>query len=103
MLKTFRLLSLIEGFSLVFLLLIAMPAKYQFGFFDVIWIAGMTHGLLWMAYLAMSLPVSHKQGWSVTFWLLVLFASIIPFACLILDVKFRNELSSREAVFVASS
>ena len=84
-------MSLIEGFSLVFLLLIAMPAKYQFGLFDVIWIAGMTHGILWLAYITLSLAVSHKQGWSVVFWSLVLFASVIPFACLYLDKKLRYE------------
>ena len=32
MLKTFRILSLIEGLSLLALLFIAMPAKYQFGY-----------------------------------------------------------------------
>ena len=98
MLKFFRVLSLIEGFSLVFLLLIAMPAKYQFGLFDVIWIAGMTHGLLWLSYLTLSLPVSHKQGWSVAFWSLVLFASVIPFACLFLDTKLRDEPSAENVV-----
>ena len=91
MLKLFRGLSLLEGFSLVFLLLIAMPAKYQFGLFDVVWMSGMTHGILWLAYLMLSLVVSHKQGWSVMFWSLVLFASVIPFACLFLDSKFKDE------------
>ena len=99
MLNLYRVLSLIEGFSLVFLLLIAMPAKYQFGVFDIIWIAGMTHGMLWLAYLTLSLAVSHKQGWSVMFWSLVLFASLIPFACLFLDSKFRDE-SALKAVEV---
>ncbi len=92
MLKTFRILSLIEGASLVSLLFIAMPAKYYFAYFDVVWIVGMTHGLLWLAYLAFSLPVSHKQNWSIIFWMLVLLASIIPFACLFLDRKLKQEL-----------
>lgn len=91
MLSIFRTLSLIEGISLIVLLFIAMPAKYQFGLFDSIWMVGMTHGLLWLAYFVLSLIVSHQQKWSVTFWLLVLFASIIPFACFFLDKKLNSE------------
>ena len=92
MLQTFRILSLIEGASLITLLFIAMPAKYQFGYDDVVFYVGMTHGLLWTAYFMLSLPVSHKQSWSVVFWSLVLFASVIPFACFFLDRKLKEEL-----------
>jgi integral membrane protein len=92
MLNTFRMLSLIEGSSLIILLFIAMPAKYHFGYFDAVWLVGMTHGLLWLAYVALSLPVSHKQNWSVTFWMLVLLASVVPFACFFLDGKLKREL-----------
>lgn len=92
MLKIFRILSLIEGASLITLLLIAMPAKYHFGAFDIIFYAGMTHGILWLCYIALSLPVSHRHNWSVAFWGIVLTASIIPFACFVLDRKFKDEL-----------
>ena len=92
MLKTFRALSMIEGFSLIALFFVAMPAKYYFASFDIVFQVGMTHGLLWMAYVVLSLAVSHKQGWSVVFWALVLVASVIPFACFILDAKLKNEL-----------
>ena len=90
MLKFFRMFSLIEGLSLVTLLFIAMPAKYQLGY-DFVWPVGMTHGILWLIYIALSLLVSHKQGWSVLFWLMVLVASITPFACFFLDRKLKQE------------
>lgn len=89
MLSFFRKLSLIEGLSLIALLLIAMPAKYHFGVVDSIWIMGMTHGILWLTYFLVSLTVSHQQNWSVVFWLIVLFASVIPFACFVLDRKLK--------------
>lgn len=92
----FRKLSLIEGLSLITLLFIAMPAKYQFGIADVIWPVGMVHGVLWLAYVVLSLLVSHKQNWSVMFWLLVLFASVIPFACFFLDSKLKQDLVPME-------
>lgn len=92
MLKTFRILSLIEGASLIALLLVAMPAKYHFGFVDDIWMVGMMHGVLWLSYFMLSLPVSHQQNWSVAFWALVLVASIIPFACFVLDRRLKMDL-----------
>ena len=90
MLSFFRSLSFIEGLSLVVLLFIAMPAKYQFGYVDSIWQVGMTHGVLWLAYFVISLVVSHQQKWSVMFWVLVLIASVIPFAFFFLDRKLKN-------------
>jgi integral membrane protein len=91
MLKFFRLLGLVEGFSLIILLFIAMPAKYQFGY-NFVWQVGMTHGVLWLTYVTLSLPVSHKQKWSVMFWMLVLLCSITPLAFLVLDRRLKQEL-----------
>ena len=81
MLNIFRKLSLIEGTSLIILLLIAMPATSPFGYFAIVWIVAMPHGVLWLAYLTLSLTVSHTQNCSVIFWLPVLLASVIPFPC----------------------
>lgn len=90
MLKFFRTLGLVEGLSLLTLLFIAMPAKYQFGY-DFVWQVGMTHGILWLAYVTLSMPVSHKQGWSVMFWMLVLLSSVTPFAVFFLDSRLKRE------------
>ena len=91
MLKLFRTLGIVEGLSLLTLLFIAMPAKYQFGY-DFVWQVGMTHGILWLAYVTLSMPVSHKQGWSVMFWMLVLLSSVTPFAVFFLDSRLKREL-----------
>jgi len=91
MLKSFRILSLIEGLSLLTLLFIAMPARYQFGY-DFVWQVGMAHGVLWLTYVVLSLLVSHKQSWSVMFWMLVLACSVIPFAFVFLDSRLKSEL-----------
>jgi len=90
MLKAFRILSLIEGVSLLVLLFIAMPAKYQFGISGVVPVVGLTHGCLWLAYLVMSLAVSHQRQWSVGFWLMSLAASVLPFACFVLEKKLKR-------------
>lgn len=92
MLKFFRLLSLVEGLSLLTLLLIAMPAKYQFGY-DFIWPVGMTHGVLWLAFVLASLVVSHVQRWSVLAWAGALVCSVVPFGFLLLDRRLKRELA----------
>lgn len=89
MLKTFRLLSLVEGLSLLTLLFIAMPAKYQFGH-DFVWPLGMAHGVLWMAFVLMSLAVSHVLRWSVLAWVMALACSVVPFGFVWLDARLKR-------------
>lgn len=90
MLKFFRLLSLVEGLSLVTLLFIAMPAKYQFGH-DFVWPVGMAHGVLWLSYVLASLVVSHLQRWSVLVWVGALVSSVVPFGFVLLDRRLKRE------------
>lgn len=90
MLNQFRMLGFIEGLSLITLLFIAMPAKYHFDY-DFLWPVGMTHGVLWLAYFILSLLVSHRQNWSVMFWLLVLLSSVTPFGFFLLDGKLKRD------------
>jgi integral membrane protein len=90
MLTLFRLLSLVEGLSLLTLLFIAMPAKYQFGH-DFVWPVGMAHGVLWLAYVLASLVVSHLQRWSVLAWAGALACSVLPFGFILLDRRLKRE------------
>jgi len=94
MLKTFRTLSLVEGFSLLLLLFVAMPAKYQFGVAGIVPVVGLIHGLLFLSYFMMSLMVSHRQNWSVLVWLGTLFAGVFPFGFLLLDGKLKGEMAT---------
>ncbi len=102
MLKSFRLLSLIEGLSLITLLLIAMPARRYFGL-DFVWPVGMAHGLLWIAYVLMSLAVSHLQRWSVWLWLLALLCSVLPFGFVLLDWRLKRIAASTDAAAPAGA
>ena len=96
MLNAFRLLSLIEGLSLITLLFVAMPARYQFGV-DFVWPVGMAHGVLWLGFVVMSLLVSHLQRWSIGAWLLALLCSVLPFGFLLLDARLRREMAKASA------
>ncbi len=90
MLQSFRLLSLVEGISLLVLLGLAMPAKYQFGH-DFVWPVGMTHGVLWLAFVGFSLVISHLRGWSVLAWAGALVCSVTPFGFVLLDRRLKPE------------
>ena len=94
--KVFRVLSVLEGLSLITLLFIAMPARYQFGV-DFVWPVGMAHGVLWLAFVVMSLLVSHLQRWSIGAWLLALLCSVLPFGFLLLDARLRREMAKASA------
>ena len=89
----FRRLSLIEGCSLLLLLFIAMPLKYYFGIREPVFYIGMVHGLLFLSYGVMSLVISHKHNWSVAYWLLILFAGVLPFGFLLIDKKLRQPVA----------
>ena len=93
--KLFRLISLLEGISYLVILSVTLGFISR----DFVSILGITHGVLFMLYFVMSLQVSHKQGWSVLVWLLVLMASLIPFAFIAVELFLRKE-ESKQAVSV---
>lgn len=93
MLRFFRLLSLIEGLSLITLLFIAMPFRYQLGI-DFVWPVGMGHGVLWLLFFVISLAVSHVRRWSVLVWLLALLCSVLPFGFVYLDRRLKKEMAA---------
>ena len=89
--KLFRLISLLEGISYLVILSVTLGFISR----DFVSILGITHGVLFMLYFVMSLQVSHKQGWSVIVWLLVLMASLIPFAFIAVELFLRKEESKQ--------
>jgi len=87
MLNFFRISSVLEGLSYLVILCVSFGIISR----DFVFVLGMTHGALFALYFILSLIVSHKQGWSVITWLLVLVASIVPFAFILVDVFLRKE------------
>lgn len=86
MIKAFRAISILEGLSYLAILSVTL------GFIDREWVStlGMTHGILFIIYLFLSLTVTEKKGGS-TFKLLALFvASVVPFAFILVEVYLRK-------------
>ena len=89
-LKNFRTLGLVEGTSLLVLLFIAMPLKYYADMKIIVPVVGTIHGLLFLGFMFSSLNISHKLNWSILFWLLVFFSSVIPGGTFLMDLKLRK-------------
>ncbi|WP_018137873.1 MULTISPECIES: DUF3817 domain-containing protein [unclassified Thioalkalivibrio] len=91
--KFFRLISVLEGLSLITLLFIAMPLRTYADMPLAVTYVGWVHGILFIIYGATSLIASHLSGWPVWKWLLVLFLGVVPFGFLYVDYLIRREAS----------
>jgi len=87
MINLFRITSLAEGISLLVILSVSLGLISR----EFVYVLGMTHGVLFMIYCALSLVVSHKLGWSVITWLLSLAAGIVPFAFILMERFLEKE------------
>ena len=92
MLKIFRVASVCEGLSFLLILSVSVGIIPR----EFVYAIGMTHGVLFLLYVVLSLSVSHKQGWSVPVWILVFLASIVPFAFVAVEIFVQKELKKSE-------
>lgn len=81
MLKTFRMISIMEGLSYLAILSVTIGVISR----DYVFHIGMTHGVLLMLYIVFSLIVANKENWSLKVWLPVFMASLIPFAFILVE------------------
>jgi len=85
-----RLVAIVEGLSLLILFFVAMPLKYQYSNTEIVPIVGMTHGILFMGFVAFALYVSQRKAWSDGFLALLILSSIVPFATFVMDRKLKT-------------
>jgi len=91
MIKTFKIVALVEGISLLLLFFFAMPMKYIFDMPDFVRVIGMAHGLLFIGYIILAFMFKSEEGWDNKKFLIVCAASIIPFGTFYIERKyFRN-------------
>ncbi len=89
--RTFRIISLAEGISLITLLFIAMPMKYFMGMPEVVRIVGSIHGGLFILYVVVLAVIHFTQRWSIIFSMGAFVASFIPFGTFVLDKELRKK------------
>ena len=77
--KIFRMINSLEGYSYLLLLFIAMPLKYILGYPIAVKIAGMFHGILFIAFIFLLIAAWQEKQWSLKENALFFIASLIPF------------------------
>ncbi len=88
MLKTFKIVSLLEGVSYILLLFVGVPLKY-IGDNDVlVKLLGMPHGILFVAYVILALAIRSLLDWDLKTTFIVLIASILPFGTFYINKKY---------------
>lgn len=79
-----RLIAILEGVSYL-LLAITMPLKYFLDIPEPNFVVGMAHGWLFILYIALCLQNTRIYHWNIKITLLILAASLIPFATFFAD------------------
>lgn len=86
--QTFRVISLLEALSFIVLLLIAMPVKYLLGNPELVRVAGMAHGILFVLYILGAFVFKNTLNWSNQVLGVVILCSIIPLGPFYVDRKY---------------
>jgi integral membrane protein len=87
----FRAVAFWEGLSFLVLLLLAMPLKYLLGLPQMVRVVGMSHGLLFVAYLYTLMMATLEYRWSFNRVVVAFAASLVPGGTFWLDTQLRRE------------
>jgi integral membrane protein len=75
----FRIVAFFEGLSYLALFFITMPLKYIYGMGELNKIVGMAHGVLFILYALLLIPVKSEENWSYRKTFKAFIASLLPF------------------------
>jgi integral membrane protein len=90
MIRIFKITAILEGFSYIFLLANMIvnkhsnPELYKTLLFPI----GMTHGVLFIAYLYLTFYLKTKQNWSFKDTAIIVLGSLIPFGAFFIEKKY---------------
>ncbi|MEM7572894.1 MAG: DUF3817 domain-containing protein [Bacteroidota bacterium] len=92
-----RLLSWLEGLSLVLLVFIAVPLKYWSNNPHWVEVIGPIHGVLFLLFIVATLSLAYDRNWSFSglTWK-VLAASFIPFATFYVDRRLLQPMDHKD-------
>lgn len=89
------MIGFLEGLTLLALVFIAVPLKYQFGDPSLTQTLGPIHGAIFLLFVLHTLSVAIEQQWKfrTTTWK-VLVACFIPFGTFYIDYKILRNLNT---------
>lgn len=94
MIKTFKIVAVLEGFSYLFLfanMFITKNINLEI-YKSILYPLGMVHGLLFIGYIILAVLLKFKLKWSLSTFLIICIASLIPFGTFYIEKKYlRHE------------
>jgi integral membrane protein len=93
-LRQLRLVALLEGWSFLILLFVAMPLKYLAGLPLAVRIMGSVHGLLFLMFMAALYRAARERDWPLRRSRIAFVSSIVPFGTFIFDRSLRREIAA---------
>ena len=90
MTKIFKFTAISEGISYIVLLinmLFVKPSNIEL-YKSLLFPIGMTHGILFMAYIYLAFMIKDKQNWSLKDLFIVILGSIVPFGTFYVEKKY---------------
>lgn len=92
-----RLLAFSEGISLLFLVFVAVPAKYFFQYPSLVKAVGPFHGALFLLFIFNAIYVGVEEQWKFKeITLKIIIACFIPFGIFYIDYKILSHFSERK-------
>lgn len=92
-----RIVAFLEGLSFLLLMFVAMPLKYVWGYTHATMDIGMAHGILFILYIFMVIPVQSEFKWSTSTTLWALVASVLPFGIFAADARIFSKYAKVKA------
>ena len=93
MLKTFRIVALLEGVSYLLLMAASIYKRLPEGNDEYVKLLGMPHGLLFVAYIAFAIFLRSTYKWNSKTFILILLGSILPFGTFYIDKNYLKPLA----------
>ena len=84
----FRIVALLEGVSYILLMTLGLYFKYLLNDDTYVKLLGMSHGVLFMLYILIAFLLRKQEQWSFINFVIILFASLIPFGTFYIDRKY---------------
>ena len=88
--KAFRITAILEGISYLALFAVTMPLKYLADLPLPNKYVGYAHGFLFIAYIILAIVFWMEKKWSVKRLIILLIASLLPFATFYVDKKYLS-------------
>jgi integral membrane protein len=83
--RRFRLIAILEGISFLVLLGIAMPLKYAAGLPLMVKYVGWAHGVLFISYIVLAVPLFTRLKWDMERVYGVGIAALLPFGTFVME------------------